>query len=356
MVVVVVVAATAGWWSARLTLIPEGTSSGPRAEPVTATVQQASVGRTVSFSVTVSQPFSLVATNSLTGIVTAVGPGGEVDVGEQLYAVAGHGAYAVAGSTPFYRDLALKDSGQDVVEMQQALVELGFAAPTSGVFDRRTQAAVKAWQKATGQEASGTVPLGTLLAIPQLPGTVRLGEAIVLGAQVAGGEQAVLARTGEPSFALVLSQEQARLVPAGAQVEVRNGDVTWSAVVTSSSMDEHGNTSFALRAADGSIVCGSDCASLPADERLTLLASVHLVPATSGPGAPVAAVRTAADGSTYVLLPDGTQRPVTVKASGDGVAILEGVGIGTLVVVLDAAGTPSSEEGSTAATVSGGDG
>ena len=77
---------------------------------------------------------------------------------------------------------------------------------------------------------------------------------------------------------------------------------------------------------------------------------------TSGPGAPVAAVRTAADGSTYVLLPDGTQRPVTVKASGDGVAILEGVGIGTLVVVLDAAGTPSSEEGSTAATVSGGDG
>ena len=70
----------------------------------------------MSFSVTVSQPFSLVATNSLTGIVTAVGPGGEVDVGEQLYAVAGHGAYAVAGSTPFYRDLALKDSGQDVVD------------------------------------------------------------------------------------------------------------------------------------------------------------------------------------------------------------------------------------------------
>ena len=343
--VVVVVAVGAGWWGGRVTLAPAAAHDTPSAAPVTAAVRQASVGRAVSLNVTVAQPFSLVATNSLAGIVTAVGAGGEVKTGDELYAVAGRAVYALAGSTPFYRDLARDESGPDVTQLQQALVAWGFTAPTSGVFDDATLAAVKTWQKATGQPDTGVVALGTVLAIPRLPAVVKLGEEIVLGARVAGGEQGVLARAGEPSFALVLSQDQAALVPAGALVDVHSGSSTWSASVAGSTVDPNGNVSLQLTAPDGSLVCGDECGSLPADEQVTLLASVHLVPATSGPAVPVAAVRTAADGSTYVLLADGTRRPVTVEASGDGVAIVEGVAVGAQVVVLDTADGRTAQEG-----------
>lgn len=343
LVVAVVAAAAGGWWGGRATMAPP--AAGPDEAPsvVTATVQQASVGRTVTYAVTVTQPFAPVATNSLPGIVTAVGAGGQVTAGDQLYAVAGQGVYAVAGTTPFYRDLGLKASGADVAQLQAALAAWGFAVPTGGTYDRATATAVKAWQAQTGQPRTGTVPLGTVLAIPTLPGVVRLGDAIVHGSQLVGGEQAVLARDGDPSFALVLSPEQANLVPAGALVDVDAGQARWQAVVAGSSVDENGYTSLALTAPDGSLVCGTDCAGLAGAERTTLLATVHVVPQTSGPGVPAAAVRTAADGSTYVLTADGTSTPVTVRASGDGVAIVDGVDVGTQVVVLDAApaaGTP----------------
>ncbi len=351
LVVVVVAAVAGGWWGGRATVASPASANQSSPAAVTATATQASVGRTVTFTVTVSQPFVLVATNSLAGIVTAVGPGGRVKAGDELYAVAGQVVYAVAGTTPFFRDLTSKASGADVKELQQALAGLGYSTPVSGTFDDATAAAVKAWQKATGQAQTGTVSLGVLLAIPTLPAAVKFGDSIVRGAQVSGGEQAVLARAGQPGFALVLSQDQAALVPAGAQVDVKSGTTTWSAVAAGSSVDQHGNTSLALTAPDGSIVCGSQCGNLPADEQVSLLATVHLVPETSGPGLPVAAVRTAADGSTYVELPGGSTKPVTVKASGDGVAIVDGVDAGTQVVVLDAG---SASGGQQAVSVPGG--
>lgn len=342
-VLALAVAAGAGWWGAHVTLVPAKASEAAAPSTVTATVQQASVGRAVSFNATVTQPFALVATNGLAGIVTAVGPGGTVSPGDLLYSVAGRGVYAVDGSTPFYRDLELKATGPDVTELQQALAAWGYSARTSGVFDAATTTAVKAWQTATKQPATGVVTLGTVLAVPQLPAAVKLGPALVRGAHVSGGEPGVLARAGQPSFALLLSSDQASLVPAGARVDVHSGSSTWPAVVSHSSVDQNGNTSLGLTAPDGSLVCGTTCASLPADEHATLLAEVHLVPESSGPAVPVAAVRTGADGSTYVLTPAGTRTDVTVKASGDGLAVVDGLTVGSQVIVLDASTPPAAQ-------------
>ncbi len=301
------------------------------------------MGRTVTYAATVTQPFTSVATNSLAGIVTEVGPAGRVAAGARLYAVAGQGVFAVSGSIPFYRDLGLNASGADVSQLQTALVDLGFDTPTSGTYDRATAAAVKAWQVSTGQTKTGTVRLGTVLAIPSLPGVVRLGEAIVRGNQLVGAEQAVLARAGEPTFALVLTTEQASLVPADAQVDVQSGTTTWPALVAGSAVDQNGYTVLTLTAPDGSVVCGTDCAGLVDQERITLLATVHVVQQTRGPAVPVAAVHTAADGSTYVLTADGATAPVTVRASGDGLAIVDGVDIDTQVVLIDVASAAQPE-------------
>ena len=63
-----------------------------------------------------------------------------------------------------------------------------------------------------------------------------------------------------------------------------------------------------------------------------------MVPDVTGPAVPVAAVRTDDGGAAYVALPDGGRAPVRVLASGDGLAVVEGLAVGDEFVVLRPAG------------------
>lgn len=63
--------------------------------------------------------------------------------------------------------------------------------------------------------------------MPDLPAVVQLGESVVEGTTLGGGEDAVLAPTGQREFVLVVTQEQARLIPAEAPVEIIYADRTW---------------------------------------------------------------------------------------------------------------------------------
>lgn len=337
LVLVVALAAGAGWWAARVTTAHDIPEVDAGSQQVQVEVVDGTVGRALAVNVTVARPFRLLASNSLEGVVTSVG-GGDAQLGEPVFVVAGVPARAVVGVMPFYRDLAGGTSGADVTQLQDALRDLGyFQGSSDGRFGASTTRAVTAWQKAVGEPATGTVTLGSLIAFPQLPATYRLDEDFVVGAVVGGGEPAVFAPAGDAEFRLVLGADQARLVPAEADVMVTFEDLQWAAVVTSSTVGEDGSTTFALVGPDGGAVCGEQCASLPGQEQITLLAQVQVVPQTTGPAVPVAAVRTAADGGTYVVLPGGDEEAVTVLAAGDGLAIVDGLTAGDQVVVLDAA-------------------
>ena len=61
------------------------------------------------------------------------------------------------------------------------------------------------------------------------------------------------------------------------------------------------------------------------------------MPQVEGPGVPAAAVQTDASGGTYVVDAQGTKRPVSVEASGDGIAIVSGLKIGDQVIVVNGA-------------------
>lgn len=73
---------------------------------------------------------------------------------------------------------------------------------------------------------------------------------------------------------------------------------------------------------------------LPNDPQVTLRSAVVIVPRVEGTTVPAAAVRSAADGRTYVVTESG-EVDVTVLGSGQGVAVVEGQGItpGTRVQV-----------------------
>lgn len=333
--VALAVAVGAGWWGARATLEPEvaATPEGQAAQMVWASATESSVGRSLPLSTTLRQPARVVAGNGLSGVVTEVNPG-QVEVGDTVYAVADVPVRVVEGEMPFYRELALDAKGEDVAQLQQALVDLGYLdAEADGEFDEATQEALQDWQADLGQPETGTVPLGELVAVADLPTVVQLGESIVLGATVGGGGDAVLAPTGEQEFVLVVTQEQARLIPAEATVQVSYDEQTWEAVIGGSVQDEFGSTEFELTAPDGGPVCGQDCGVLPGDAEVTLRSAVVIVPQIEGVGVPAVAVRTRADGTAYVITRDGEQE-VTVAGSGQGIAIVDGIETGTEVQVL----------------------
>lgn len=333
-------AAAGGWWAARATLEPSAQAQEETApEVVWASVTESGVGRSLPLSTTLRQPARVVAVNGLAGVVTAVSPG-EVDVGDTVYAVAGVPVRVVEGEVPFYRDLARDAEGIDVEQLQTALAGLGFLdEEPDGEFGESTEAALKEWQDELGIPTSGTVALGELVAVDALPTTVQLGEGIARGRVLGGGEDAVLAPTGEQLFVLVVTQDQARLIPADATVAITWEDQTWQAVVGGSTQDEFGNTELDLVAPDGGPVCGEACGTLPGDAVVTLRSEVVVVPRVEGPAVPAAAVRSRADGTAYVVT-ESDEVAVEVLGSGGGVAIVEGVEVGTQVQVLG--GDPGS--------------
>jgi peptidoglycan hydrolase-like protein with peptidoglycan-binding domain len=335
----ILVALGAGWWAAYATLVPTAVTAAPDGK-IVATVTESTVGQSLTLNVTVSQPFSLVASNLLPGVVTALNPA-PLNPGDAAYSVAGQPVRVVQGAIPFYRDLKEQLSGDDVRQLQAALVSLDHLASASidGKYGPATSKAVRSWQKATGQEVTGVVPLGTLIAVPALPAAVHFDDAIRVGAVLAGSEPAVMARSTPPSFSLVVSADQAAAIPADAVVNVTFQAATWPAVIAGTRRDESGTVALDLSAPDGSIVCAADCATLPSDETLSLLAQVQLVPDASGPSVPVAAIRTDPNGKTYVYSENAREVPVEVIASGNGLAVVSGVEIGDQILV---AGMPPS--------------
>lgn len=181
--------------------------------------------------------------------------------------------------------------------------------------------------------------MGELVAVGDLPAVVQLGEGIVVGKVLAGGEDSVLAPTGAREFVLVVTQDQARLIPAEARVEITFEDRVWDAVIAGSALDENGSTTFTLAAPDGGEVCDPDCGVFPNDEQVTLRSRVVVVPEVSGITVPASAVHTRADGSAYVITDVG-EVDVVVRGSGQGVAVVEGEGIepGTRIQVADGQG------------------
>ncbi|MBD7982735.1 MULTISPECIES: peptidoglycan-binding domain-containing protein [Oerskovia] len=338
-----VLAVVLGWWAGRVTTPPDVRPTSEGADvPTMATVVESSVGRSIGVGVTLSQPARAVATNLLPGVVTEVGAA-DVRPGDLLYAVDGVGVRAAEGDVPFYRDLDVGVKGADVEQLQQMLQGLGLLDhEPDGVFRATTREAVRVWQRSVGVERTGIVPRGTLVAVPTLPAAIRIGDDIALGALLAGGEQSVFATTGDLVFEVVLSEEQAKLVAPETLIRVLFEDQRWGARVSESRQDESGMTVLTLQGADGGSVCGDLCDLLPAAERTTLRGEAVIVPEVTGPSVPTAAVITAQDGSAYVELRDGSQAPVKLLSSAQGIAVVEGLEIGQEVKVGAASFSPDS--------------
>ncbi|MEV0924282.1 hypothetical protein AB0I99_03975 [Streptomyces spongiicola] len=91
----------------------------------------------------------------MTKVKTA--PGKKVSVGQVLLEISGRPLFVLRGSVPAYRDLVPGKRGEDVVQLQAALLESGHptGGDPSGVFGMGTQRALVTFYRSIGYEVPG---------------------------------------------------------------------------------------------------------------------------------------------------------------------------------------------------------
>lgn len=207
-----------------------GGSSGGGVEPVTYTVAEGRVGRSLRFAAVAEWELAPLARNAASGVVTTIDveSGQEVSAGERLFSVDLRPVVVAAGVVPSFRDLSLNVRGPDVAQLQSLLTELGFfEGVVDGVFRVGTRTAVREWQLSVGVTVDGVVRLGDVVFVPELPVRVAFAPELVVGASVSGGETLVLAVPSDPLFRVPLSIEQRSLVPLAATVFVTFPEGVW---------------------------------------------------------------------------------------------------------------------------------
>jgi peptidoglycan hydrolase-like protein with peptidoglycan-binding domain len=312
-------------------------------EPVTFVVEEGSVGRSLTFTAVAEWELVPVGRNSAAGVVTSVdvAPGDEVSAGAVLYTIDLRPVVAAVGAVPAFRDLSLRSEGPDVAQLQSLLAELGlYGGEVDGSFGSSTRTAVRAWQQLLGVNDDGVVRAGDVVFVPELPVRVAFSEALTVGARLGGGEEVVLVVPADPVFRVPLSIEQRNLVPLSAEVAVTFPEGVWSGRVDRAvESPEFGQLDLIVTAGDGGSLCGSDCARwVDLEKRTDFRVDIVVIPEASGPVVPIAALHTDAANQPFVIGADGAEIPVTIVAASQGIAVVEGVEAGT-VIVLPVGGT-----------------
>lgn len=330
----------AGVWAGRVALAPPEDPLTDAREPVTYEVVEQTIGQSLQFAAVAEWQVEPMVRAWGAGVVTSVhfASGDTVDAGDTLFTVDLRPVVVAMGEVPTFRDLQVGDSGADVTQLETLLGELGFlAADPSTTFDEATAAAVREWQNSLGVTDDGVVRRGDVLFAPELPLRVMPTEALVVGAGLSGGEVVVNRLSNAPSMVVPLTPEQRNLVPLSGTAEVTYPEGTWEAVIArAAETNDQGldRLDLVLTAPEGGPVCGDACAEwVPAAGRTSFEAAIVVIPETTGPVIPVAAIVTDPGGGQSVRLASGSDVPIEVVASTGGLAVVSGIEVGDVVVL-----------------------
>ena len=236
------------WWVGSRAQSPSqaaARAAEPSASWVTARVERRVLASTVvlrgdvrpEVSLAVGVPSSVEGA----GVVTRVPPvvGSEVAEGSLVLGVSGRPVFVLRGDVPVYRSLKPGMSGADVAQLQAALVRLGFAPETSGVFGEATKVAVAEFYAAAGFEP---IPSATTAAdVSAAEQAVRQADTGLTAAEdglvkaKAGGTGSVVAAAqaglNQANRALVDAEASRDEAVKNAQVALTNAQHAYDAAV-----------------------------------------------------------------------------------------------------------------------------
>lgn len=161
--VVVVAIAAVGWVAASQIKSPEQVAAEtepPIPSLITVPVEEMVISNDVVTRGTVrfEQPEAITVTSvALEGVSPVVTEmpaiGDEFVEGDVLYEIAGRPTFVLEGDLPLFRTVRIGDEGQDIAELQRALVRLGFTiTEIDGVYGDETEDAVVAFYQSRGYE------------------------------------------------------------------------------------------------------------------------------------------------------------------------------------------------------------
>ena len=241
----VVIAAVLGWIAGRSIESPAeiaARTAPPKASAIVVPVEDKVLSSTVVVRGTVryGSPQAVVLPRSAAkqgNVILTIAPVKTAPLNEGTVAmtVSGRPVFALQGGQPVYRDMTQSAVGDDVRQLEEALVRLGLdPGPPDGVYDFQTTRAVADWYRRSGWapfdpgDGPGTaVPADEVVFFPALP--VRVDDApLKAGQEVAGPVMTVT--SSQLTVTTGLSQEDAKLVRVGAKVDLEEPDLHVKAV------------------------------------------------------------------------------------------------------------------------------
>jgi hypothetical protein len=148
--------------------------------------------------------------------------------GAVLLTASGRPVFILQGQTPAYRDLVPGITGSDVLQLEQALVRLGFdPGAVDGVYDRQTSAAVATWYRQMERDPYGPTrdQLANARTLERNLAEARKLEMAAAGAAAASGLAVASARaTAEHNIRTAAAELAARTADRSRLVASRNGE------------------------------------------------------------------------------------------------------------------------------------
>jgi hypothetical protein len=266
------------------------------------------------------------------GAYTALPAVGQtVTRGQTLYSVNGRPIPLLYGGTPLTRQLTTGVSGDDVKELEDNLVALGYGSglTADGSFTAADAAAVKRWQAALGVAQTGVVNPGeaAILAGPLRVSAVK----VQVGASASAGAEIIDGTSPDHVVNVNLDARQQTLVQVGAAVSVSlpNGnsvkgtitDVGTVATTTGQGAQQTTTIPVTITLADNSVAGKLDAATVTVNVTRASHQNVLAVPITALLALPGGgyAIETADSHHRRIPVQTGLFSNGMVEVSGPGV-------------------------------------
>lgn len=155
-----------------------------------------------------------------------IADGSTVGLGDVLYTVDSQPVVALSGALPAWRTLSTSaDDGPDIQQLENSLVSLGYdpdgTVVVDNAFDSKTKAMVERWQEGLGIEATGTVPLGSIVFLPTT--TTVNGVTAEVGDAVGDGDTIVTLTAATQDVVIDVPDGDESFVVPGLAVKLGSG-------------------------------------------------------------------------------------------------------------------------------------
>jgi peptidoglycan hydrolase-like protein with peptidoglycan-binding domain len=317
----------------RPTDVPNG-SPGPD----TVRVEEGTLGRTLRRPAAATWDVAGTFQAPAGGIITeVVATSGLLAPGSVLLRINERPVVLIPGDVPAFRDLEVGSSGRDVSALQLYLASLGYDVDaTSTRFSTVTAAAVGRWQKTLGIGQTGVVALGDVVFASgsALQAPLRWMDPVFVGATLAAGAPILERLAPRPTLTIEFGGSPPTQLEPGVTGDVKFPNGAHRSVVLGPIQSDLGRVWASLDPAGDDLCLGADCLDLvPAAGVTPLDVTFTLVPETTGPLVPVAALQSDATGGVFVVLADGSRRTVTVRVASGGSAIVDGIAVGEEILL-----------------------